>query len=249
MHCESSLVLLSLVLLGLAVGLASAGRVPQRPDQTPAIATAEGWAERAFGQASDPVTRAPGLYIVVNRNATLRGKTVWDTPLKLSGREYEHGLYMDTPAKLRVVLPQPAENFEAVIGIDDNPSTQSNPAAGSVRFHVLVEGESVYDSEVLRLADGGQPISVPLGGAREFLLEVDDAGDGIGWDQGDWADAAVRLADGAHLYLDELPLLLDASESAGPPFSFLYDGVPSVDLLPKWEYSSQIGRASCRERV
>ena len=55
------------------------------------------------------------------------------------------------------------------------------------------------------------PLSVDLGGATEFVLEVGDAGDGISCDQADWADAKVMLDDGTAVWLGDLPLLIERS--------------------------------------
>lgn len=49
-------------------------------------------------------------------------------------------------------------------------------------------------------------MNVELGGAREFILEVSDAGDGISYDQADWAEARVSLADGKEEWLGGMPV-------------------------------------------
>jgi hypothetical protein len=47
---------------------------------------------------------------------------------------------------------------------------------------------------------------VDLAGSSEFVLEVSDGGDGIGWDWADWAEAKAILADGKEAWLGDLPL-------------------------------------------
>jgi len=94
----------------------------------------------------------------------------------------------------------------------------------------------------MRYGTPGREVNVDLAGADTFTLEIGDAGDGIGWDQSDWADAKATLADGRELWLGDMPLR-DRREEAGPPpiqrssalpFSFAYDGRASDDLLAIW---------------
>ena len=73
------------------------------------------------------------------------------------------------------------------------------------------------------------PLRVDLDGATSFVLEVTDAGDGIACDHADWTKAKVVLADGKELWLDDLP---EAREGRVLPFGFVYDGTPSMWLLP-----------------
>ena len=59
-------------------------------------------------------------------------------------------------------------------GIDNNPSTRGAPDAGSARFHVVIDGQRVFSTPVLTLGGGPLFIRVPLHGARQFAIEVDD---------------------------------------------------------------------------
>ena len=84
----------------------------------------------------------------------------------------------------------------------------------------------------------GVPVSVDLGGATEFMLEVGDAGDGIACDQADWADAKVdagrrrdRLAGRSADHRGQSR----ARTHTEPPFSFIYGGKPSAELLKTWK--------------
>jgi len=198
------------------------------------------WADEAFARPQPAaVTAAPtdSLAILRQSHKVLLNKTVWDTPLTLGEAVFAHGLYMDAPAALRVVLSQPAAQFTAQVGIDANADTRRNPGAGSARFHVLVDGRRVLSTPVRRLADGPMPIAVPLQGGTRLELEVDDGGDGRGWDQCSWGDARVVFGDGRTCYLDEFPLASQPWNPLATPFSFTYRGVHSAELLPRWEHS------------
>ena len=123
-------------------------------------------------------------------------------------------------------------------GLDHNDDTARGK--GSVIFTVRVRDTVAFQSEVMRYGTPAREVNVDLGGAERFTLEVGDAGDGIGWDQSDWADAKVTLADGKELWLGDMPLR-DRRWRAGArrpscglpilPFSFVYDGQSSDRLL------------------
>ncbi|NOX52891.1 MAG: hypothetical protein GXP27_00320 [Planctomycetes bacterium] len=221
------------------------------------IELAHRWAAAAFAKpqvAARQRVAAPRedvLVVLHQSHKVLRRRTVWDTPLRLGDKQYAHGIFMDAPAALRVRLSRPAVEFTATVGIDNNESTRSNPEAGSARFHVVLGGKRVFSSRVLRLRDGPLHAKVPLRGAKEFVLDVDDGGNGRGWDQCSWADAAVKLADGSTLFLDELPLLpRRLTKHTTAPFSFTYDGRSSEALLPLWDYSVETQRTGeGRKRV
>jgi alpha-galactosidase len=80
------------------------------------------------------------------------------------------------------------------------------------------------------------PVQVDLEGAKEFVLEVGDGGDGISCDQADWADARVELADGKTIWLGDLPTygVNARTYTVEPFFSFTYGGKPSTELLKTW---------------
>ena len=206
------------------------------------VAALRQWVKHAFGK---PQTTAPAqesgenLIVLYQSNKVLKKKTVWNTPLTLGSKQYAHGLYMDAPAAVRVHLDRPAEEFTAIVGIDNNDSTRSNPKTGSARFLLNAGKQHVFSSPVKKLSDGAETVKVPLHGAKEFVLSVDDGGDGREWDQCDWADAAIRFQDGSVRFLDELPLVMGSYNHSNVPFSFVYDGVHSSEFLPQWEYSSQ----------
>ena len=168
-----------------------------------------------------------------------RNRSSWDTaPLRLGDTEYEHGLGTHSVSEIVVRLEQSGKTFQAEAGIDNNSNTEAR--RGSVVFVVEVGGKEAFRSGVRRGSDPPLPIQVDLGGAKEFTLRVLDAGDGSSHDQADWADAFVTTTDGKQLYLDQMPLLRPSTVfSADAPFSFVYGGTPSSELLPGWKHERQ----------
>lgn len=228
--------------LGLVYGMTSWTGTAAEPSDL--LYQVHRWTEASFAKAIalPPPANIPNtdrLEILQRSHKVLQNRTVWNRPLTLGGKTYEHGLYMDAPATVRVCLSRPAVELTSLVGIDDNDDTKQHPQAGSARFHVIVEGRQVFSTPVLRLGDGPKPVRVPLGGVREFLLTVDDGGDGRGWDQCVWAEAVVKLDDGTSRRLGDLAQIEPLANRSNVPFFFRYGGQSSDELLPGWDFTEQ----------
>jgi alpha-galactosidase len=201
------------------------------PDE---MAEARRWVAAKFEGAEDRGEGRPGLAVLANHGHVQKNAR-GAKPLNLAGEEHTRGLMCHAPSEIRVRLPAPGATFTAVTGVDSNEQTRGR--RGSVVFSVHVAGREAFRSEVAREGMAGVPVKVDLAGAREFVLRIGDAGDGIGCDQADWAEARVELADGASLWLADLPLLglHRGPFSQEPPFSFTYGGKPSAELLGTWK--------------
>src|SRR5208337_2531439 len=128
------------------------------------------------------------------------GRSVMNTPLKLGDLVFAHGIGTHANSEILVTLPEGAAKFEAECGIDNNYDTSG--VHGSAVFSVEIDGRRRFESPVLRGSDHGMPIAVPIpAGAREMRLKVDTTADGPSYDQSDWADARVVLANGKELFL------------------------------------------------
>ena len=193
------------------------------------------WFETAFSQGT--ATNRPALRVIEEdvSEAITRGRSWRGTPFQLGDRTFTHGLAFNASKRLRVELGQPGARFTAVVGLENNDDTRrgASQGNGSVAFHVHVGESEVFTTPVLRLADGGRPVEVPLNGATAFDLHVTDGGDGRGWDQALWAEATVTLTDGRVLRLQDLP---PAGAAGGNPFvvSFSLAGKPGIDRLATW---------------
>jgi alpha-galactosidase len=198
------------------------------------------WAAALFEGIDLAATPPPGLevlnsYKTVERNGRL-GK-----PLVLANRTYTRGLFCYANSRIVVRLPAPGQTFEAILGVDSNELTSGGGGRGTLAFVVQVGGKEVFRSGVCRETSPPLPVRIELGGAREFVLEVVCTGNPWGpdldCDQADWADAKVTLAGGRALWLADLPMSGPPPAVADParlPFSFLYDGRPSAELLTSW---------------
>src|ERR1017187_7289543 len=192
------------------------------------------WVAAKFAGVVDSEAPAVGLMVLAN-NDPVQLNARGGRPLKIADKQYSRGLYCHAVSKVVVRLPGPGKSFSTVAGVDSNEQTSGG--RGSVVFSVNVGGKEGFRSQVIREGMAGVSVSAPLEGAREFTLEIGDAGDGISCDQSDWADAKVVLANGRELWLGDLPMLNKARVpySTQPPFSFTYGGRPSSEFLGQWK--------------
>lgn len=199
-----------------------------------AMGEASHWVAAKLGgvpESSPP--ESPGLVVLAN-NDPVQKNARGGRPLRIVNTEFTRGLYCHAFSKILVRLPGPGDVFTAIAGVDSNEQTSGG--RGSVRFAVLVSGAAAFQSDVMREGTAAASVSVKLDGVREFVLQIDDAGDGIGCDQADWADAKVKLQDGREIWLADLPLQEGPGRSpftTEPPFSFQYDGKTLADLAWK----------------
>ncbi|MBM3497247.1 MAG: hypothetical protein FJX74_01130 [Armatimonadetes bacterium] len=202
------------------------------------IAAFHAWALSAFlGEA--PSEAGPRLALTVRRqdhNVLRFCESCMETPIRIGQREFARGLGTHANSEIAVALPAGARRFRAWVGIDHNYDTQG--LRGSVQFSAEVDGERAFLTDVL--TGGMAPVEVSADlpeGARELVLKVDTTPDGPAYDQADWAEAQLVMADGSARYLDENqpdPLL-----AAGVPFSFRYGDRPSGELLAAWRRTSE----------
>ncbi|MFA6241297.1 MAG: NPCBM/NEW2 domain-containing protein, partial [Candidatus Hydrogenedentales bacterium] len=197
------------------------------------LATAWQWAETKFGETRQKFVSKPGIEVEANHNAVQKSGRFGE-PLRIGDATFERGLYCHAASRLVVRLSGRATRFRAVVGVDLNNDTSNGQ--GSIVFSVLAEGKELFRSGVLHGKEAGVPVDVPLNGASQVVLQIDDSGDGISSDQGDWADARFTMESGGDVWLDELPMpggpiLLDVGVL---PFNFAYNGKPFAEQAMTW---------------
>lgn len=181
-----------LLILGLTgdTGVAHAATAPTSAE----LAAARRWVAAKFESPPQTSGLRPGLVVLANHDPVMRNTRGEGRPLTIADATYDRGLYWHAKSSVVVRLPGPGKTFTAVVGVDSN--VQIVGGRGSVIFSVRVGDQQKFQSQVMREAVAGVPLTVDLDGATEFVLQVDDAGDGISCDQSDWADAKVVLNDG-----------------------------------------------------
>ena len=104
--------------------------------------------------------------------------------LKLDGHSYSRGLGVHADSEVRIALDDRYDVFKALVGIDDEVGNN-----GSVVFEVWLDGVRKFQSPIMRGNTPALAVEVSTENAREMKLIVTNAGDGIGSDHADWADA------------------------------------------------------------
>jgi alpha-galactosidase len=161
-----------------------------------------------------PLIRSAALALLVVCSPALRAETVWvDTldlslvrqmtgtakanrsvtgePLAIGGKEYARGVGTHADSWLFIDLPGGATRFKAAVGINDG----AGDAAG-VKFRVVGDRKTLYESDVLRVRDTAAEVDVDVTGVRTLVLVVDDFDDRDLEDKADWADARIEGAAG-----------------------------------------------------
>ena len=110
--------------------------------------------------------------------------------LTLNGTTYAKGLGVHAPADVRYTIDSGCV-LTAKIGVDDEMGPD-----GSVVFQVWGDGTKLYDSGTMTGPTATKSISVDLTGKGQLQLLITDAGDGIGRDHADWADAKLNCGSG-----------------------------------------------------
>ena len=120
--------------------------------------------------------------------ALMRDANLSGGPLSIDGVTFAKGLGTNAISSVVVDIPSGCTTFSSYVGVDDTAGTK-----GTVTFSVLADGVQVASTGVMR---GGQPaqyLTANVSGAHQLTLDVGDAGDGIGHDNGDWGDAELDV--------------------------------------------------------
>jgi hypothetical protein len=114
-----------------------------------------------------------------------KDKSIEDNPIRIAGEEYEKGMGVHALSELVYDLKPDYARFVSYVGVDDEKG-----GAGTVTFEVHVDGKKVWESGRMTGGDIAKEVNVKLpDGAKTLRLVVGDAGDGIGSDHADWAEA------------------------------------------------------------
>ena len=137
-----------------------------------------------------PFVSATNGFGPVERDENVGGSGADDGgPISIDGVVFAKGLGTNAISSVVIQIPQGCTTFSSYVGVDDMAGTK-----GTVTFSVLADGVQVASTGVMR---GGQPaqfLTANIAGASQLTLNVGDAGDGIGHDNGDWGDAELMCA-------------------------------------------------------
>ncbi len=145
-------------------------------------------------------------------------------PLQIGDRRFTHGFGTHAPGVMMLELSGEYERFSAWIGIQ-----QQNSSAGSVVFRIVGDGRQLFRSDVMRQNTPARRVSVNVKGVQLLELHVDDAGDGIVCDMGNWCD----------------PVLVAASPSGATRSALRMDLAPFAQVM-HWDWRRTSGAPNHR---
>lgn len=114
-------------------------------------------------------------------------------PITLNGFVYAKGLgvhpYDDGYSEITYNLGGRYSKFISDVGLDDE--VDGGWGCGSVRFYVIADGVSLFDSGTMGGGTATQTVNVDVRGVQELKLKMTDADDNYSCDHGDWANARL----------------------------------------------------------
>ncbi|MFA7172226.1 MAG: NPCBM/NEW2 domain-containing protein [Kiritimatiellia bacterium] len=120
--------------------------------------------------------------------ASMNGDVTLMTSLEHEGGlVYSNSLYAQARTHILYRLPPGAKTFVAAAGLG------ASDQRSSVVFHVVVDKEKRFISDVYRCGQPVLPIVVDVSGGKLIRLYVEDAGDGVASDYAWWGDAFLIM--------------------------------------------------------
>jgi len=116
----------------------------------------------------------------VHRNRSVMGK-----PMQMAGRTFHRGIGTHAQSRIVYRLPPGLRHFVATIGCDQEVS------ANSIVFIVEGDGRELFRSPLMHYDSPLIEVDVPVNGVDSLALILEDGGDGIIADHGNWADARL----------------------------------------------------------
>jgi alpha-galactosidase len=177
-----------------------------------------------------PEAGRPVLQVVRQDFADVQiNQSVLKDGLEIAGRRFEHGVGVWAESCLRVYSPRPIVGCESFVGVDSGPRHMKG--RGNVAFTVLANGTELWRSGNMTGGDGAKQCSITFAPVHTIELRVSNAGENPVMNHADWGEACVVLQDGDRLRLDEMQRADIPFRPSRYPFSFIYDGRPSDELL------------------
>lgn len=114
----------------------------------------------------------------IHLNKTIKGQT-----MTMGGQMFHRGIGTHAYSRIVYKRPEKYDTFAATIGCDQKA------LVGSVVFVVEGDGKELFRSQVFRADSKPMEIKVPIGNADKIALILEDGGDRINADHGNWANA------------------------------------------------------------
>lgn len=201
------------------------------------IAEIREWERAAFAREAISYTPRERVTLEVVRqdfNRLRYNEACLGNRLKIGSVEYDRGLGTHADSRIIARFPKPVTTFSAQVGIDNNSDTGGR--RGSAVFAVEAGGKEIYRSKTITGADAAERIDLTFEPTDTLTLITETTDDGPTCDQCDWCDAAASGNDASFSLSDGHTPLLSAARY---PFSFVYGGKSSDELLPAWNFEKK----------
>jgi len=107
-------------------------------------------------------------------------------PIRLNGMMYAKGIGSHANSEIHALLNGKCSRLTIYVGVDDEITE-----GGSVIFQVFADSTMVFESPTMSATTETARVDVGLLGVGLLRLKLNDAGDGITYDHGDWADPRI----------------------------------------------------------
>ncbi len=139
-----------------------------------------------------PILNSSQGWGVMGENCAAHESDKEPLKLQIGDKIYSKGIGTHANSVIDVDLSGKYESFNAEIGVQKAPGT-----GASVIFRILVDGQEKFNSGVMTVQSPAKKISIPVAGAIEISLVVDDAGDGMNCDLANWVNVSLVKSDNA----------------------------------------------------
>jgi len=106
--------------------------------------------------------------------------------LQIGEKSYEKGIGTHARSEIVYELNGLFKRFEAEVGLEAGSNGK-----GSVEFKVFGDGKLLWTSGIIKGKMAARKVQLNISIVKRLRLVVEDAGDGIDYDQADWAEARV----------------------------------------------------------
>src|SRR5579862_4652651 len=115
-------------------------------------------------------------------------RSVAGAPMRIAGKSFEHGLGLHSGSIVRIDLGAQAQNFRAVVGVDDAamPMPKALPNSdlpnglknhpGTATVEIWLDGKPAFNTGNMRRGQAAKPIDLDLHGVRRMTIIVTDPG-------------------------------------------------------------------------
>ncbi len=157
-------------------------------------------------------------------------------PLNIHGRPFEWGLGTHADSEISIAGGKMAR-IQGFAGVDENNASRGRSGTQQI-FTIEANGKVLWQSPTLTLNDAPVVFDVPLGDSTSVILKSRELRqNNLEFSHSDWAESVITMTDGRKVKLGQV----DKKNMLAPaiPFTFVYDGKPSSELLYGWQKTAK----------